>query len=295
MNRRLLHGPMTVPASWEDGLSTRLGELLNVHGGNCVAKTLLYLSVAERLDLPFHAILAPEHVFVRYDDGTTRRNVEVTERGRETDDEEYVNAEGRFRILPAQLERGRYLVPMGKKALLSRLLSNLANVHYTPGLGIEGTKNTRAFEMVERALRFDPRNESALLVRAQIRFELDPSAREEMLADVAAARAIDPDGWFLLAASASIHLNLQEDERALGFIRAALKRAPSEKRMLTLEAARILMTEDTVTALSVLDRLKGIAGSNRRYHELRAEGLTLLGRTDEAARARSRAEALEER
>ncbi len=57
--------------------------------GSCVGMSLLYLLMAEKLDLPMHAVLAPGHMFVRYDDGTQRLNIETLRKGEHMSDEWY--------------------------------------------------------------------------------------------------------------------------------------------------------------------------------------------------------------
>ncbi len=60
------------------------------HGkGSCLGVSLLFLLLAERLDLPLHGVLLPTHFFVRYDDGVTRINIEPNGRGKRYTDEEY--------------------------------------------------------------------------------------------------------------------------------------------------------------------------------------------------------------
>ncbi|MBN1576995.1 MAG: tetratricopeptide repeat protein [Chitinispirillaceae bacterium] len=49
--------------------------------GSCVGMSLLYLLLAEKAGLPLHGVLAPSHLFVRYDDGKTRMNIETLRKG----------------------------------------------------------------------------------------------------------------------------------------------------------------------------------------------------------------------
>ncbi|GAH82646.1 unnamed protein product, partial [marine sediment metagenome] len=52
--------------------------------GNCLGLSLLYLALAERLRLPIYGVVAPEHIFVRYDDGKRRINIDPTDKGENT-------------------------------------------------------------------------------------------------------------------------------------------------------------------------------------------------------------------
>ena len=55
--------------------------------GYCVGIAAIYLMLAERLGLPLYAVATPSHVFLRYDDGTTRINIETLQNGAEVPDE----------------------------------------------------------------------------------------------------------------------------------------------------------------------------------------------------------------
>ncbi|HEX2709328.1 MAG TPA: transglutaminase family protein, partial [Candidatus Deferrimicrobium sp.] len=57
--------------------------------GNCLGLSMLYLSLADRLDLPFRGAYVPSHCFVRYEGKTIRRNVEFAEGGAPWEDERY--------------------------------------------------------------------------------------------------------------------------------------------------------------------------------------------------------------
>jgi len=58
--------------------------------GYCVGIAALYLLVAERLDLPIHAVATPSHVFLRFDDGAARINIETLQGGASVPDEQYI-------------------------------------------------------------------------------------------------------------------------------------------------------------------------------------------------------------
>lgn len=49
--------------------------------GSCVGITLLYLLLAEKLGIPIYGVRAPGHFFCRYDNGSTRINIEPLKRG----------------------------------------------------------------------------------------------------------------------------------------------------------------------------------------------------------------------
>ena len=57
--------------------------------GSCVGMSLLYLLIAEKCDWPFYGVLAPSHLFVRFDNGSTRRNIETLRKGETMSSEWY--------------------------------------------------------------------------------------------------------------------------------------------------------------------------------------------------------------
>lgn len=49
--------------------------------GSCLGMSLLLLVIAEKMDMPVHGVLAPEHFFVRFDDGNRSINIESIKQG----------------------------------------------------------------------------------------------------------------------------------------------------------------------------------------------------------------------
>lgn len=115
--------------------------------GYCVGLATLYLSLGERLRLPLYAVAAPAYVFVRYDDGKIRRNIELTEKGRELSDEEYIR---RFRIPNDSIEKGVFLRNLSEEEFLGQILNNRAV------LSSQQEDYKRAREDYRRTLGLDP-------------------------------------------------------------------------------------------------------------------------------------------
>ena len=94
-----------------------LNKVLDSKIGNCVGLSILYLCIAEGLHLPIYGVSVPEHIFVRYDDGDFRRNIEMGYEGMFTPDSYYINMHGK-RISQTSVKNGYYL----KILLLTKLL-----------------------------------------------------------------------------------------------------------------------------------------------------------------------------
>lgn len=62
-------------------LYTFLPSVLDSRQGVCLGVSILYLSLAQRLDLPLEIVTPPGHIYVRYNDGTRIINIETTARG----------------------------------------------------------------------------------------------------------------------------------------------------------------------------------------------------------------------
>jgi len=62
-------------------LYTFLPSVLDDRLGVCLGVSILYLSIAQRLNLPLEIITPPGHIYVRYHEGNTLVNIETTARG----------------------------------------------------------------------------------------------------------------------------------------------------------------------------------------------------------------------
>jgi regulator of sirC expression with transglutaminase-like and TPR domain len=71
-------------------LYTFLPSVLDGRQGVCLGVSILYLSLAQRLDLPLEIITPPGHIYVRYNNGKTLINIETTARGIDLPSEVYL-------------------------------------------------------------------------------------------------------------------------------------------------------------------------------------------------------------
>lgn len=71
-------------------LYTFLPSVLDGRQGVCLGVSILYLSLAQRLDLPLEIITPPGHIYVRYNNGKKIINIETTARGIDTPSEMYL-------------------------------------------------------------------------------------------------------------------------------------------------------------------------------------------------------------
>lgn len=72
-------------------LYSYLPSVLDSRRGVCLGVSILYLCIAQRLNLPLEMITPPGHIFVRYRENGKLINIETTARGVHMDSEEYLN------------------------------------------------------------------------------------------------------------------------------------------------------------------------------------------------------------
>jgi len=94
--------------------------------GYCVGIAALYLALAQELDVPICAVSTPSHVFLRYDDGTTRINIETFNRGAPVADEQYIQEQ---RIAPLSIQKGVFLRNLSDDEFLAIVNGNLGVVY----------------------------------------------------------------------------------------------------------------------------------------------------------------------
>jgi regulator of sirC expression with transglutaminase-like and TPR domain len=212
--------------------------VLRLDSGNCIGYSTLYLALAERLGLPLRGVRAPEHVFVRWDDGRARRNIELTEDGREAADAEYARRPGSLSIAKESIGRGTFLASLTKKQVLAGILANLA------ALAVQDEAFEYALEEAGRSLTLDPRNAEALVNRAGARHQVDLDADAEALRDLDQALALHP-------ASTGAMLLKSRILREAGRVDDALEAAA---RAVAIEPANPVLHAEKARCLSLLGR-----------------------------------------
>src|SRR5437773_1949745 len=124
-----------------------LSRVLARKQGYCVGIASLYLALAERLGLPIHAVATPAHVFLRYDDGAARLNIETLQRGAAIPDERYVREQ---RIPPRAIRKGIFLRDLTADEFMAQVLNNLGVIYS------ERKEYAEAEARYEAALDLDP-------------------------------------------------------------------------------------------------------------------------------------------
>ena len=89
-----------------------LNEVIDKKKGSCFGLSILYLCLAQKLNLPLYLVAAPKHYFVRYDNGKFKQNIETIMQGLDLQDSYYWRA---YHISPESISKGVYLRNLSKK------------------------------------------------------------------------------------------------------------------------------------------------------------------------------------
>jgi tetratricopeptide (TPR) repeat protein len=109
-----------------------LNKVIDRRKGNCIGLSILYLSIAEQLGLPLFGVNVPEHIFVRYDDGEQKINIETGHKGMSLSDSFYVsNSMERFD--EKSVAHGCYLQNLNTKEVISNILLNRSKIRRENG------------------------------------------------------------------------------------------------------------------------------------------------------------------
>jgi len=101
-------------------------EVLTRRRGSCVGLAGVYLAFAELLRLPAAAVSVPNHLFVRFDDGHDRINVELLQAGRALDDDWYMR---NHRIPASTVSSGVFLRSLSEREFLGHVYANLGTLY----------------------------------------------------------------------------------------------------------------------------------------------------------------------
>lgn len=185
--------------------------------GSCLGISLLYLQLAEKLDVPIHGVLAPEHFFVRFDDGERRINIEPIKRGKRLSDEWYRE---RYELS----EDSRFdLASLSRKQVRGALCYNVGNYFRAEGA------SSQAADWYEQATADVPSLAEAW-GNLGIVYETMDRPRKA-LAALKKARSLDPELSNISRNLGALYVRLNKHERAIDEYQEALDTAPRDPRL----------------------------------------------------------------
>ncbi len=117
---------------------TFLPHVLDSRRGVCLGVSILYICLAQRLNLPLEMVTPPGHIYVRYRDGDRIINIETTARGINLESEEYLGINTRL------------LQQRNVKDIIGLAHFNQASVHW------QQEKYEKALASYQKAYRYLP-------------------------------------------------------------------------------------------------------------------------------------------
>ena len=133
-----------------------LSGVLSRRKGICTGLSFLYLSLAEKLELPLYGVMVPGHFFVRYEAADFSENVETTQGGIKRLDRYWIRKKSIHR---EAIESGVYLRSLRKEEVISYILAQ-HSIHLTELGEVE-----QAEHWVDQALSWDAFQVKALYVK----------------------------------------------------------------------------------------------------------------------------------
>jgi regulator of sirC expression with transglutaminase-like and TPR domain len=158
---------------WRD--ATLAASLLRTQG-NCLSTSTLYAVVGEALKLPIHAVIIPHHAFARWDDGTTKINIETTAGGKELSDAQYLH---QSEATPEDAEALHWGYSLDNDGFVSELLSTAA-AHR-----VSENKLDEALNLLDQAQKLAPWRRDLELSRLKLMADISgkrTEAREKIMA-----------------------------------------------------------------------------------------------------------------
>lgn len=151
--------------------------------GSCITMPMLYLILAERLDLPIYPVRSAKHFFLRYLNDELiadfQVNIEATNGGSFISDRQY---QADVEIPDKAIENGVYLRTLSKKEYLTSLLLVNANEY------IHRKNCSKAKNYLELAIKYDPTFSSAyynygllhLVIAEKLEWKMQEEIKDEL-------------------------------------------------------------------------------------------------------------------
>jgi Flp pilus assembly protein TadD len=254
-----------------------LDTVLSRKRGNCLGLSLLWLSLAERLNVPFRGVYVPGHCFVRYDGEDARVNVEFADGGAAWEDDRYRRE---FR-----LGQGRpYLRSLTRPETLGVFFKSLGAAYSKKGKDAEALRMYAEAERMNPELPDAPYNAGISLQRLGQAEAAIAKYRRALLLDQDMAAARDNLG-ILLARRGSY-------AEAIAEARRAVELEPGNAAARGNLAATYCACGDYDAGIREFRRAAEIAPGDGVIRAGLARAYYAQGRYEEAARECDRAEAL---
>lgn len=156
---------------------TFLPSVLDSRQGVCLGVSILYLSLAQRLELPLEIITPPGHIYISYVDGDFVKNIETTARGVHIPTSQYFG--------------------INSKSLTKHEMKGVIGLHFQNEAAVQITKKnyTKSVELYQKAALYLPDD---LLVKRFLAFSLllDGKSKEGLRLLKEVSQSADPSQYF---------------------------------------------------------------------------------------------------
>jgi tetratricopeptide (TPR) repeat protein len=254
-----------------------LNKVVDNSRGNCLGLSTLYWSLAERLNITLQAVVIPQHVFLKYDNGKTVRYIEPTAHGHELTRDYYIKQTRS--LIPEMLPKYNIGddVPfrnISKQQFVGLIFYNRGVYH------IKRLKQDDALTDFSSALILDENNHEAIRNRGGI--YLQKGQYEEAKSDYQKAlRLYDnvPSNYFNMG---QVLANLGEFNDSINNYDRAIRLAPDYTDAYHNRGLAYSKQKSFDNALEDLEKAISLDPSNSRIHYNRALTYDQMGETDKA-------------
>ena len=105
-------------------------DVLRRRSGYCVGLAAVYLALAGEINLPLRGVSTPTHLFVRYDDGREKINVELLNAGMSFDDNWYAR---QYHVPDSSAASGTFLKSLTEQEFLGYVYADLGTLYSKAG------------------------------------------------------------------------------------------------------------------------------------------------------------------
>jgi regulator of sirC expression with transglutaminase-like and TPR domain/predicted aspartyl protease len=236
----------------DDSTAFLLTDVLHNKRGNCLGLSVLCLALAEETGLKLYGVPVPSrssdsgHMFVRFDDGTTRRNFDPAQKGLEHADAYYQHE---FKLTENDLRTGYVLGNAKRRDVLALILVNLGGAY------LDEQRVAEALPVLEAALSIRPESAGAQSNMAAAKLMQGDSVGAEK--HYAAALRIDANYFPARIGQADLALR-KNDPNASKLVDSVLAIEPENVQARTMLASLQLQRKDLAGALKTLNDLSAL-------------------------------------
>lgn len=231
-----------------------LNDVLDSKKGSCFGLSGLYLSLAERLGLPIYPVLIPTHVFVRYDDGDVKINIETIKLGVCVTDDEYISNK---KISESSLRKQLYMKNITKKEFAATMINKRGNYYcYVLGDYDEAYEDFKTANEILKSPETYYNISTVFLAREQYDRAVEP---------LLASLALDETFWLAWANLAKCYQETERPDEAVNCCNKAIALSDDSVNIYATRASCYLKMSEPAKAIEDYKRVQEL-GPNFTGH-----------------------------